>query len=525
MKRILLLVPVVAAFWVFVSYAQTAPQLINYQGRLNDSTGMPINGAVDLTFRFYGAQTGDSLYLTVLQADVTVTDGIYNVLIGSGTVTPGTEPDLASVFQKHPEVWMGTAVGADPEMTPRQRITSAPYSLAVDLGYLARSRDFDGDGYISQIFGGNDCDDLDPSVYPGAPEIKGDGIDQSCDGYPFGPLDICSELQQCGIFEDAGQIEECQQNVSAWIGWGLPSVSVFADCLEGSTNCTQVENCLMTLFSDAQDNFCTELSDCGYMNMSKSECLNELSAHLDGEDAMILTANACISDGGTCSMEWLDRCMNSEGADFERSVQMPWGNEGFSIIIEATVLFSDTSESYTVRTPYGMIYELEPESGTWLLRKWEWYNSLDDLASAWPAGEYTILLGSTVKDVFTMPPYDAEDFPKRVIGIHPLSGSSVDDNPLTLHWQLTGPGSALARIKLHSHNWTRGGDEMHVELPPDALSGDVPIPTGTQPGDTLSVDVVAVSKEKISLTPPDRMFWQGFKYRNSPVYQWDGTPQ
>jgi hypothetical protein len=38
--------------------------------------------------------------------------------------------------------------------------------------------DDDADGYPV----GADCDDTDPSVYPGAPEIAGDGIDQDCDG-------------------------------------------------------------------------------------------------------------------------------------------------------------------------------------------------------------------------------------------------------------------------------------------------------------------------------------------------------
>ncbi|MGA1843942.1 MAG: S8 family serine peptidase [bacterium] len=42
--------------------------------------------------------------------------------------------------------------------------------------------DMDDDGYVSYMAGGLDCDDHDPAVYPGAPEIANDGIDQDCDG-------------------------------------------------------------------------------------------------------------------------------------------------------------------------------------------------------------------------------------------------------------------------------------------------------------------------------------------------------
>ena len=42
--------------------------------------------------------------------------------------------------------------------------------------------DLDGDGYSAQSAGGDDCDDSNPAVNPGAIEDSGNGVDDDCDG-------------------------------------------------------------------------------------------------------------------------------------------------------------------------------------------------------------------------------------------------------------------------------------------------------------------------------------------------------
>lgn len=42
--------------------------------------------------------------------------------------------------------------------------------------------DVDGDGYLSEACGGDDCDDADASVHPGAEDPPDDGVDRNCDG-------------------------------------------------------------------------------------------------------------------------------------------------------------------------------------------------------------------------------------------------------------------------------------------------------------------------------------------------------
>ena len=57
--------------------------------------------------------------------------------------------------------------------------TDGDMLLANALLFAAGGADSDGDGWSA---GDGDCDDDNPSVYPGAPEVCDDGIDQNCDG-------------------------------------------------------------------------------------------------------------------------------------------------------------------------------------------------------------------------------------------------------------------------------------------------------------------------------------------------------
>ncbi len=43
-------------------------------------------------------------------------------------------------------------------------------------------KDQDKDGYIGAAYGGDDCNDTDSTIHPGAQEICGDNIDQNCNG-------------------------------------------------------------------------------------------------------------------------------------------------------------------------------------------------------------------------------------------------------------------------------------------------------------------------------------------------------
>ncbi|HLD18163.1 MAG TPA: peptidoglycan DD-metalloendopeptidase family protein [Patescibacteria group bacterium] len=63
--------------------------------------------------------------------------------------------------------------------------------------------DKDGDGFCNEATGGSDCWDSNTDVFPGRPEICGDGIDQDCSGTDEMCEDTQTDVDGDGIFDGA----------------------------------------------------------------------------------------------------------------------------------------------------------------------------------------------------------------------------------------------------------------------------------------------------------------------------------
>ncbi len=123
MKKIILTSAIVMGTLVsLVCLAASSTQMINYQGRLTDSAGAPLNGSsIEVLFSIYGEASGGTALWSETQS-ITVTGGIYSVQLGAANPI---SDDLFSASDR----WLGVKVGADPEMSPRAQITSVAYAV------------------------------------------------------------------------------------------------------------------------------------------------------------------------------------------------------------------------------------------------------------------------------------------------------------------------------------------------------------------------------------------------------------
>ena len=109
------------------------PQTMNFQGYLKVE-GRPLDHMAEISFVIYDNPiTGKPLWSEV-HRDVVVSKGQFSVVLGQSPYDP-RPIDLP--FDR--QYWLGISVNADPEMTPRQPLTSAPYAFRAMMADSAAS--------------------------------------------------------------------------------------------------------------------------------------------------------------------------------------------------------------------------------------------------------------------------------------------------------------------------------------------------------------------------------------------------
>jgi hypothetical protein len=97
---------------------------------------------VSIVFTIYDAATDGNSKWTETQSSIVVTEGLFNILLGSTNPIPDT------VFNE-PNRYLGITVDADPELVPRSQITSVAYAKRVSTIDGASGGEVSGDLVLS----------------------------------------------------------------------------------------------------------------------------------------------------------------------------------------------------------------------------------------------------------------------------------------------------------------------------------------------------------------------------------------
>lgn len=142
-------------------------------------------------------------------------------------------------------------------------------------------RDDDQDGAVASQCGGFDCNDMNPSVFPGHPEDCFDGADNDCNGVEdcFDP--VCEDVPNCGCQPVA---EDCDNGVD-------DDCDELSDCFDvscqGTPECGCLANesgglCVNGFDDDCDGSFDCEDSDC--FNTEACQCQQSDEFCDNGED-------------------------------------------------------------------------------------------------------------------------------------------------------------------------------------------------------------------------------------------------
>ncbi len=117
MKKML---TILFAAWIAAAMAQAGPpDLMNYQGRLVDTNGDPVNGTVSVVVRIFTQASGGTEIWEQNVGNVDVAGGMYTLQFG--------DAGLIGAFN-NAETWLELEVNSE-TLSPRHRLSSVPYAL------------------------------------------------------------------------------------------------------------------------------------------------------------------------------------------------------------------------------------------------------------------------------------------------------------------------------------------------------------------------------------------------------------
>jgi hypothetical protein len=149
----MLLAGVLHAGAVSMHKGRLVPKLMNYQGYLTDTLGVPIDDTLDMTFKIFDAVSNGNELWSETHTNVPIERGVFSVILGESTAIPD------SVFADFTSTWLELTLEGPQTLTPRTRITA--------VGYAYTSTYSDTADYAIGGAGDSDWTVIDTVLYTG----------------------------------------------------------------------------------------------------------------------------------------------------------------------------------------------------------------------------------------------------------------------------------------------------------------------------------------------------------------------
>ena len=143
---------IICALIAIVASAMAAPvgTAFTYQGKLTDSSGNPVSGSRDMTFKLFDALTeGNQVGATLTKTGVSVSGGLFTVQLDFGSGAFNGE-----------KRWLETTVGAE-TMSPRTEVATPPGPLQMQVSDLQNSAYVGG---LLSVTTGSECVNTDTEI-------------------------------------------------------------------------------------------------------------------------------------------------------------------------------------------------------------------------------------------------------------------------------------------------------------------------------------------------------------------------
>jgi len=197
--KLIILSLLISVITTYQGFAQV-PQKISHQIVIRDTQGeLLTNTQVGIRISIIEGELPGTLVYQEIQTPVTSKYGVLTLEIGGESGFDAINWGGVVHFIKTETDLSG---GTNYTISGISQMLSVPYANFVGKTHTVSGRycypDKDDDGYgdvysplwipegvnvpTGFILNGEDCDDLDQSIHPGATEICSDGIDQDCDG-------------------------------------------------------------------------------------------------------------------------------------------------------------------------------------------------------------------------------------------------------------------------------------------------------------------------------------------------------